>query len=313
MADKTKIVVVCGPTATGKTDLSIYLAERFGGEIISADSLQVYRGLDIGTAKATVQEQERVRHHLIDVLDPQQEFNVHSFSLMAAEAVKDIRGRGLVPFITGGTGLYIESFVTGTALAQHHSDPSVRASLQKELEDKGARHMYSRLVRIDPEYALKVHPNNTLRVIRAIEIYELTGYNMTYHIERSRPSEKPYDTLILGLSYTDRKKMYGMIDSRVDRMVENGLLDEARLVWENRDRFTTSANAIGYKEFFPYFEGRAGISRCTDEVKKASRHYAKRQLTWFSHMKDIHWLYRDQGSVEKDAEELVRRFLKDGF
>ena len=309
MADKKKIVVICGPTATGKTSLSIELARKYSGEIISADSIQVYRGLDIGSAKATPAEQAAARHHLIDILDPREEYNVQKFCMLAKDALEDICSRDRLPFIVGGTGLYIESFINDTSFSRQPDVEEIRARLNNRLATVGRERMYEELKRIDPEYALKVHPNNTIRVMRAIEVYQLTGKTMSYHIANSRPAESPYDTLLIGITYSDRQKLYDRINYRIDLMVKAGLLNEARYVYNNRERFTTSANAIGYKEFFPYFEGTSSLDECTEELKKASRHYAKRQLTWFNRMKSINWIYPDTQDLFNTADKLVKEFI----
>ncbi len=309
MADKKKLVVICGPTATGKTSLSIDLAKNYDGEIISADSIQVYRKLDIGSAKATDSEQAMVRHHLIDILDPREEYNVQRFCSLAKETVEDIGSRGKLPFIVGGTGLYIESFINDTSFSRQPDVDEIRTALNRRLEDVGRERMYEQLREIDPEYARKVHPNNTIRVLRAIEVYMMTGHTMTYQIAHSRPADRPYDTLLIGITYHDRQKLYDRINLRIDLMLNAGLLNEARYVYNNREEFTTSANAIGYKEFFPYFEGTSTLEECTEELKKASRHYAKRQLTWFNRMKDIIWIHPDTENLFDTADQLVQQFI----
>ncbi len=309
MADKKKIVVVCGPTASGKTGLSILLAQKFNGEIISADSMQIYKKLDVGTAKATPEEQSMAAHHLIDIMEPEQPYNVQIFCEMAKEKIDEITARGKVPIIAGGTGLYIESLINGIQFSQQEDNTRLKARLKTELEEKGAEYMYSQLESIDPEYARTVHPNNTVRVLRAIEIYRLTGKNMTYQLNNSRPAEKPYEYLILGLKYEDRAKLYENINIRVDKMLESNVLEEARYVFDNKDRFKTCVSAIGYKEFFPYFENVATVEECSHKLKQASRNYAKRQLTWFNRMKDINWLYIDKGDYKAEAIMLTYKFL----
>ncbi len=309
MADKKKLVVICGPTATGKTSLSIDLAKRYDGEIISADSIQVYRKLDIGSAKATEAEQTEVKHHLIDILDPWEEYNVQKFCSLAKDTVEDITSRGKLPFIVGGTGLYIESFINDTYFAQQPEVDGIRAQLQKLLEMRGKERMYEQLKNIDPEYARKVHPNNTVRVLRALEVNLLTGNTMSYQIAHSRPAVPPYDTLLIGITYSDRQKQYDRINERIDLMMDAGLLNEAFYVYNNRERFKTSANAIGYKEFFPLFDGVSSVEECIEELKKASRHYAKRQLTWFNRMEDINWIHPDKQDLFDTAEKLVRQFI----
>ena len=310
MEERKKIVVICGPTASGKTGLSLILAEKFNGEIISADSMQVYKNLDIGTAKATKEEQAVAKHHLVDFLEPDQPYNVEIFTRLAREKIEEISARGTLPIIAGGTGLYIESLVNGITFTDQPEGKAVRNLLEKQLEEKGKEWMYNQLVQIDPEYAATVHPNNAVRVVRALEIYHTTGVTMTQQIAASQPKEKPYDVLFLATGFKERSKLYENIEKRVDVMVEQGVLKEAEYVYKNKEKFINSAAAIGYKEFFPYFEGTQSLKECTDELKKASRHYAKRQLTWFNRMSNINWLYVDGAEDYKEkATKLTENFL----
>ncbi len=309
MADKKKIVVICGPTASGKTGLSLLLAQKFNGEIISADSMQVYKKLDIGTAKATAEEQNVAPHHLVDILKPDQPYNVQQFVEMASKAIDDIISRGKLPVIAGGTGLYIESLINGIRFSDQPDNTQIKQELQQQLAEYGAEYMYGILRQIDPDYAQTVHPNNHVRVLRAIEIYRLTGHNMTWQLQNSKPAEKPYDVLLLGLNFEDRQKLYNNINYRVDIMMEEGILPEARYVYDNRNTFKTCVSAIGYKEFFPYFEGESSLESCIDKLKQASRNYAKRQLTWFNRMRDINWLLIDKENYKDRAVEITKEFL----
>ena len=310
MEERKKIVVICGPTASGKTGLSLVLAKQFNGEIISADSMQVYKGLDIGTAKATAEEQSVATHHLVDFLEPSQPYNVEIFTRLAKEKIKDIISKGKLPIIVGGTGLYVESLVNGITFTEQTVDKSLKEKLQQQLEKNGKEWMYDQLVKIDPQYAESVHPNNAVRVLRALEIYHSTGVTMTQQIAASKPKEKPYDVLYLATGFNNRENLYANINKRVDIMVDLGVLDEAEYVYKNKDIFVNSAAAIGYKEFFPYFEGLNTLDECIDELKKASRHYAKRQLTWFNRMKEINWLMVDDDEDYKlKAQEMMRDFL----
>ena len=311
MEERKKIIVICGPTASGKTGLSLVLAEKFGGEIISADSMQVYKNLDIGTAKATDEEQQAAPHHLVDFLDPSDPYNVEIFTRLAKEKIEEISQRGNIPFIVGGTGLYMESLVNGITFTEQKSDKSVRNRLEQQLAENGNEWLHQQLVEIDPEYAATVHPNNAVRVMRALEIYYTTGVTMTQQIAASRPKEKPYDVLFLATGFLDRAKLYENIDKRVDIMVQLGVLNEAEYVYNNKDTFVNSAAAIGYKEFFPYFEGIQTLEECIENLKKSSRHYAKRQLTWFNRMEDINWLYVDgEENYKEKAIMLAEKFLK---
>ena len=312
MEERKKIIVICGPTASGKTGLSLVLAKEFNGEIISADSMQVYKKLDVGTAKATKEEQAVAAHHLVDFLEPDEPYNVEIFTRLAKEKIDDITSRGKTPIIAGGTGLYIESLVNGISFTDQPEDKTVRNMLEKQLEEHGKEWMYQQLMGIDPEYAAGVHPNNAVRVIRALEIYHTTGVTMTQQIAASKPAEKPYDVLFLATSFKERSKLYENIEKRVDIMVDLGVVEEAEYVYKNKDSFVNSAAAIGYKEFFPYLEGIQSLQECTDELKKASRHYAKRQLTWFNRMKDINWLFvDDEEDYKQKASELTKMFLMD--
>lgn len=310
MEERKKIIVICGPTASGKTGLSIVLAKHFNGEIISADSMQVYKKLDVGTAKATKEEQASAKHHLVDFLEPNEPYNVEIFTRLAKEKIDEITAKGKVPIIAGGTGLYIESLVNGITFTDQPEDKTVRENLEKQLNEYGKEFMYNKLVEIDPEYAAGVHQNNVVRVIRALEIYYTTGITMSQQIAASKPAEKPYDVLFLATGFNDRAKLYENIEKRVDIMVDLGVVEEAEYVYKNKDTFINSAAAIGYKEFFPYFKGEQTLQECADELKKASRHYAKRQLTWFNRMKDINWLHVDEELDYKNkAIALTDKFL----
>ncbi len=309
MADKKKIIVVCGPTASGKTGLSILLAQQFNGEIISADSMQIYKNLDIGTAKATKDEQKMAVHHLVDIMEPEEPYNVQKFCSMAKDKIEEITAKGKIPVIAGGTGLYIESLINGIEFSEQEDNSEIKKHLQTELEQNGKEYMYNILCEIDPEYGRTVHPNNTVRVLRGIEIYRLTGQTMSQQLRQSKPTHRPYDVLLLGLKCEDRRKLYENINKRVDIMMTEGLLEEAQYVYKNKDTFKTCVSAIGYKEFFPYFENSEAIENCVDKLKQASRNYAKRQLTWFNRMKEINWLLIDKEDYKAEAMKITREFL----
>ena len=307
--DKVKIVVVAGPTATGKTKLSVEIAKKFNGEIISADSMQIYKGLDIGTAKATKEEQQNIPHHLVDILSPEERFSAADFVAKAQHCIAEIAAKGKLPIIAGGTGLYIESLIKGIQFTKEEFDPVLRAELEQQAQQEGAEKMYQRLMEIDPEYAATVHPNNMGRVLRAIELYQQTGTTMTQQRKNSLPSEQPYRPLLLGLDCAEREILYQRINLRVDQMVQEGLEQEAQYVYQNRFQFTTAAQAIGYKEFFPYFEQQQSLAQAIEQLKQATRKYAKRQLTWFRRMEDVHWLLAEQTPVLQ-AEQLVQAHLQ---
>ncbi len=303
------MIAIGGPTASGKTALSLALAKRFGGEVISADSMQIYRGLDIGTAKASAAEQAEVPHHLLDIKDPEEPFSVAEYVKLADVCIRSLTGQQRLPLVVGGTGLYISSLLDGIMFAEQKNDPALRRALQSRAEAEGSMALYQELAAIDPEAAAKIHPNNQGRVIRALELYRLTGKTMTQQKAESRPAQAPYEALIFCLGAGERSALYERIDRRVDSMLQNGILPEAELVWKNREKYKTAAQAIGYKEFFAYFEGTASLEECAEKLKQASRNYAKRQLTWFRRMPGVHWLDMTRPGEEQRAIDLVQDFL----
>lgn len=302
MSGKLRMAAVVGPTATGKTRLAAALALRFGGEVISADSMQIYAGLDIGTAKPTEEEMRGVPHHLVGFLDPSDPFSAADYVRLASRAAEEISSRGKLPVVCGGTGLYVRSLLTGTAFSPESGDEALRAELRGKAEREGPQALWEELRSFDPQSAERIHPNNVGRVIRAMEVYRLSGVTMTERQARSRKGEAPYDSVEIGLSYHNREKLYAAIDRRVDRMVEAGLPAEAERVWRMKNA-STALQAIGYKEFFPYFRGECSLEEAVSAVKQNSRHYAKRQLTWFRREEAIRWLFVD----ECGEEELFRR------
>ena len=308
-------MAVGGPTATGKTALAVRLAQTFGGEVISADSMQVYRGLDIGTAKATQAERAGVPHHLLDILDPDEAYSVADFTAAASACIRRLAAQGRLPILAGGTGLYLTSLLSGLDFSAETADPALRAALRRRAETEGPAALYAELARLDPAYAATVHPNNLTRVLRALEIAAVTGRPLSAQRAAARPARPPYRALCLCLAYHDRAALYRRIDARVDRMMEQGLLAEARYVYENRARFAAAAQAIGYKELFPYLAGESELAPCVAALKQASRRYAKRQLTWFRHQGEATWLYLDEPGAPpaaERAEALVREFLAGG-
>lgn len=308
--DKMPVVAVGGPTASGKTAFSVQLAKRLGGEVICADSMQIYKGLDVGTAKATLEEMEGVPHHLMDFLPPEERFSVADFVAAANREARAITARGRLPILVGGTGLYIESFLNGVRFADEKSDPALREKLMAEAEALGPAAMHEKLAAIDPESAAAIHPNNVGRVVRALELYYSTGKTMSRQRAESLPETPPFDAVMFCLAPSDRARLYQRIDARVDKMLKAGILEEARRVYENRGRYCTAAQAIGYKEFFPYFEGTADLTACAEKLKQASRNYAKRQLTWFRRMKNVIWLDPDEPQLAQRAEQIVREHFK---
>lgn len=307
MADKTKILAVTGPTASGKTALAIELAKRLDGEIISCDSMQVYRGMDIGTAKPTREELASVRHHLIDVLPPDAPYSCSDYVKDAEAAVNDIVSRGKLPIFCGGTGLYLDRFLKGGNDDSAACDEGLREDLKKFVEEKGVDALYERLLKLDPEAATTIHKNNVKRVMRAIEICTVTGQKKSVVDKKNSEIVDKYDHKVITLAFENRELLYGRIDSRVDKMISEGLVEETkRLMAEGVfKRSPTAAQAIGYKELFPYIEGRDSLDSCINELKRASRKYAKRQITWFSGRDYINKIFVDSENRLKTFEEIV--------
>lgn len=310
---KTKVIVIVGPTASGKTTLGIHIAKQVGGEVISGDSMQIYKKMDIATAKPTAEEMDGVKHHLIGFVNPQDEYSVASFCEDAKKAVSEIKEKGKVPIIVGGTGLYIDSFINNITFFQDASSEKIREELYDELNEFGIEKLYNELISVDSEAAKKIHPNNEVKVIRALEIYRTTGKNLTEQNEQSHQSESEYEPLYIGISYKDREKLYDRINKRVDIMLENGLLDEAKEFYKEYAS-KTAVNAIGYKELKPFIDGEKTLEECANHLKQSTRRYAKRQLTWFNRNERINWVYPDTyediSLLYDEAERLVEEFLK---
>lgn len=300
---KSKIIVVAGPTAGGKTSLGIALANAVGGEIISADSMQVYKGMGIATAAPTEQERAQAPHHLVEILERDELFSVSEFCNAAEKAVKDILSRGRIPIIVGGTGLFIDSFVDNIKFTPAETDFELRSSLMEKDTDA----LYNELLSIDSKAAQAIHKNNKSRVVRALEIYYSSGKTKSTQNEMSRLEESPYDVLYFVVGYKNRDVLYDRINRRVDIMVQNGLLDEARRCLNDCGK--TSAQAIGHKELLPYFNGEISLDEALDNLKKGTRHYAKRQLTWFRKRENAVWLYADDTDIAAEAIEKAKDFL----
>lgn len=315
MADKQPLLVVVGPTASGKTSLSVRLAKELDGEVISADSMQMYRGMDIGTAKPTREEMAGVPHHLIDILEVEETFSVADYAALARTLIQEIGKRGKLPILTGGTGLYISAVTDHLQFSPIPGDEALRERLRRQAETQGKEAVHRLLQQCDPETAAAIHPNNLGRVIRAIEVYQITGVTMAEHNRRSRAVPPPYRTCILGLTSRDRQFLYDRIDRRVDRMLEAGLLEEAKAVL-GKPLSRTAAQAIGYKELRGWLDGTESLERAVERLKQESRNYAKRQLAWFRREKAVRWLeidaFPDEESLYRAALEIARRELAGG-
>ena len=312
--NKIPMICIVGPTASGKTALSIELAKLFNGEIVSADSMQIYKGMDIATAKPTVDEMDGVVHHLIDFLEVDQSFSVAQYCELAKATILDIYNRGKIPVLAGGTGLYVDSLIDNITFVDSDSDEDLRSELQKEYEFYGVEHLLNQLREIDPDSAQKLEETrNPKRIIRAIEVYKTTGITMSEHNANSRLNDSPYNVVKIGLTATDRQFLYDRINKRVDIMVENGLVEEAREFIDVKHS-STSAMAIGHKELVPYFNGDADLESCLENLKMQTRRYAKRQLTWFRRDEKINWFNIDVLTKEEllnNAVELITKVLFD--
>ncbi len=281
-----ELIVITGPTAVGKSAAAIKVCEKIGGEVISADSMQVYRGMDIGTAKITKEETRGIPHHLMDILDPSEEFNVSVFQALAREKIAEIKGRGHVPVIAGGTGFYIRSVLYAASFGEEETDESLRKELANKMKEKGNPYMEEALASFDPVSA-KLYHGNGKRIIRALEYYRLTGETLSEKNARERAKPMAYDAALFFLSMP-REQLYERIGQRVDEMMEKGLLTEVRELQERGlDRSLTAMQGIGYRQLFSYLDGKSTLSEAVDEVKKETRHFAKRQITWFKKEKDV--------------------------
>lgn len=302
------LIILTGPTAVGKTALSIGLAKVVNGEIISADSMQVYRKMNIGTAKIEPSEMQGVRHHLIDILDPGEEFNVVLFKKYALDAMEDIYSRGKIPVIVGGTGFYIQALLYDIDFEDNDNDMSYREELQRLAEEKGNSYLHDMLSKVDPESAEKIHENNVKRVIRALEFYRKTGMKISEHNETEAQKESPYNFEYFVLN-DDRSRLYDRIDRRIDIMLEQGLVDEVKdLVDEGYTRDMVSMQGLGYKEIIDYIQGRCSLDDAVYTLKRDTRHFAKRQITWFKREKYVTWVNKNEyDSESRILEHMLNR------
>ena len=314
---KPLVIAIVGPTAVGKTELSLDLAERFRGEIVSGDSMQVYRHMDIGTAKASEQERARIPHHLIDLFNPDYSFSVREFQTRATAAIEGIHSRGKRPFLVGGTGLYVNSVLYDYQFTEAPEDPAYRKSLEALARDQGNKMVHDKLMAISPDKAAAIHPNNLRRVIRQLEIYRLTG-TFTGGETEVYEKQSSYTPLIFGLSM-DRKKLYERINHRVDQMIDEGLIEEVASLLEMGYGETSAMRAIGYKEIIPYIHGDRTKNEAIDTLKQNSRRFAKRQFTWFRNKTDVSWFdlsenrekkLHDMISIVQDYQESIANQIK---
>lgn len=312
MCEKPEILAIVGPTASGKSALALELCKRLGGEIVSCDSMQIYRGMDIGTAKPSAKEMQEVPHHLIDIADPEEDFSVMDFVAAAEQATADILSRGRLPVLCGGTGLYLDAFLRGEAAQTPGADPALRAELSALADARGAEHLHAMLKEVDPESADTVHQNNVRRVIRALEIYRATGIPKSEWDRRSKQTPSRYNATVLGLFYSDRELLYRRIEQRVDKMIEEGLVEETQRLMKRGvfEVSRTASAAIGYKELLPYLRGEQELDAAVTELKTATRRYAKRQMTWFLAKPYVHWIEANDGNSLRKSEEIVNMSLQ---
>ncbi len=303
------LIIITGPTAVGKTALSVRLAKAIGGEIISADSMQVYRHMDIGSAKIKKEEMDGVPHYLIDVLDPEEEFNVTVFQKMAKEAVEEIYSHGHIPIVAGGTGFYIQALLYDIDFTENGEDTSIRMELEKLGQERGAEYLHNLLRDIDPDSAEEIHENNLKRVIRAIEYYRQTGERISEHNKREREKKSPYDFLYYVVN-TDRPRLYERIDRRVDLMLEQGLVEEVMHLKDmGLTRDMVSMQGLGYKEILDYLQGICTLEESVYVLKRDTRHFAKRQITWFKRERDVRWL--NLPDFNNDLDQVQLKMLQD--
>ena len=307
---QNRLICICGPTASGKTALSVALAKQLHTEIISADSMQIYRGMDIGTAKPTVAEQQGIPHHLLDICEPNEPFSVARYVELADAAAQDILSRGMIPLIVGGTGLYMDALIECSTFSGDETDLSVRQKYQHIADTQGNLTVHALLAKVDPESAQRLHPNNLKRVIRALEVYEQTGMTIGELNRRHKRPQPKYNAVKIGVCPAERQTLYDRIDKRVDQMLSDGLLEETRGLLSRGMLTGTAAQAIGYKELLGFLEGKDSLDSCVQLLKQRSRNYAKRQLTWLKRDDSIHWIYynrhEDFSYVLQEATEYLQ-------
>lgn len=285
--EKEKLVVIIGPTAVGKTKVSVKLAKRLNGEIVNGDAMQVYKGMDVGTAKIKEEEKEGIPHHLFDVKEPTEDFSAADFQKLAIEKISEIAKNGRIPILVGGTGLYIQAVLYHYNFTENSSNPAYRQRFERMLHEQGNIALHNLLKKVDPESAARIHPNNARRVIRALEIFYSTGKSMSEHLKEQEEQER-YNAAIIGLTM-ERAVLYKRIDDRVDQMLAEGLVEEVKRLYDQGIRDVQSIQAIGYKELYKYFDGNVSLEEAVATLKKNTRRYAKRQFTWFRNKMDVKW------------------------
>ena len=308
--EKTPIVAVVGPTACGKSILGIEICKHYNGEVISADSMQIYKKINIASAKLTIEEMQGIPHYLIDQIEPDETFNVFQYCSLAHACIKDISSRGKLPVLVGGTGLYIDSLLNGIRFPETDTDANVRMQLKKRSQEEGPETLLEELRKIDPQTAARLHPNDLGRIIRALELYYTTGIPASSHKRSSIAADAPYLPVIIGLNFRNRQTLYQNINIRIDKMLEKGLLDEAKML-HDANKTGTGLHAIGIKELFSFFESKEELPVCIEKIKQETRRYAKRQMTWFRRNDDVQWIYVDdfinQNSIAQTAFEIIEK------
>ena len=311
--EKPRVLTVVGATASGKTALGAALAQKYGGEVVSADSMQIYKGLDIATAKPTAEEMQGIPHHLISALPPDHPCSVAEYVEMARKKIAEIHARGRLPVVVGGTGLYVDSLLENIQFPDIPADGALRARLNAEALEFGNAAMLRRLQECDPETAARLHENNLRRIIRALEVYELTGIPLSEHARQSRAVPSPWEVLRIGIGFADREALYARIRLRVDMMVQEGLADEVRAEYLSGSRRATAAMAIGYKELLPWLRGEEPFADGIARIKQETCRYAKRQGTWFRRNEQIRWVTRDDSCRNREILEISGKMIENSW
>ena len=301
--EKEKVIVICGPTASGKTALSIELAKKINGEIISCDSMQIYKEMNIGTAKPTKEEMQGIKHYMIDIISPDERYSVADYKKEAKKAIKEIISKGKVPIVVGGTGLYVDSLIYEIDYPKNKFDEKYREELEREVEERGLEALYEKAKEIDEEAIKKISPNDKKRILRILEIYHATGKNKTEQEKESRKNEPEFDYKVFALNM-DREKLYDKINKRVDIMIDNGLIEEVENIYRKYNRFPTAMQGLGYKEVVDYIEKRLTKEEMIEKIKQETRRYAKRQLTWFRKNKETIWLNAED-TIQNNIEIIL--------